>query len=400
MRCHSPHRLRVGVAAALTLGGLVFCSSAAGASVTETSQAGQTVAVLSYERGSAADDTSRSTAPPASRSSPIPVHYSDFEVTVSRRGRRLVSDELRPTCRECTISPGGRPRSVRVIDVTGDAEPEVIVDLYTSNDGPGYEAQAYAPIESYYNSYVYFYVTEANGGAGGYRRAEGRFGGAVTYRLRDLERDGDLEFVTEDDRFALDFSTSRFPLRIWRVGQRRFENVTERYPATIARHARRAWRSYLRLRRARRPVDGALAVYLADLYLLNRGQVGWKRLRRLARPDLRYPNEVGVDEQGREGQSWQGYLRFLRQILRRTGYAAGTSTGDGAPRCASGLVVITKRRAVSCVRGKRIFANWARDVWPEDNRFFDCFVTSRVGTAGVCEHGPRPRSRRFRWRMR
>ncbi len=130
-----------------------------------------------------------------------------------------------------------------------------------------------------------------------------------------------MEFVTEDDRFTLDFYPPRFPIRIWRVENQRFENVTKRYPGTVARHARGMWRSYLRLRREQRPVDGALAVYVADLYLINRGGDGWKQLRRLARRDLRYPNEVGVDEQGEDNQSWEGYLRFLKQILRRTGYA-------------------------------------------------------------------------------
>jgi hypothetical protein len=407
MRRYYPHRLRGVVATALALGGLVFCSSAAGTPITETSQAGQTAAVLSYELEPLDSAASNPSAPAAFPSSPSPRFYSDFKLKVSRRGRLLVSDELRPTCRECDIYPGGRQRSVRVRDVTGDGEPEVIVDLNTFNYGPGPEAGAYDSTEVYYTSYVYSYVAELNGGAGGYRRAEGRFSGGynglgegdVTYRLRDLKRDGRLEFVTEDDRFALDFYPPRLPLRIWRLGPRGFENVTKRYPETIARHARRMWRSYLRLRRARRPVDGALAVYMADLYLLGRGDQGWERLRRLARRDLRYPNEVGVDRQGRENQSWQGYLRLLRQILRRTGYAAGDSTA-ATPGCTSRLVVITKRKAVPCASAKRIFANWASDLWPEDNHSFDCYVTSLSGTAGICENDLLPRSHRFRWRMR
>lgn len=303
-------RLHVWVAAFVTVLGLVFCSSASAESLTEASQAGQTAAVLSYELAPLHFTASDPAAPLAFRSSPYVRSYSDFRVAVVRRGRRLVSQNLGPTCSECTTSPGGRRRSIRVRDLTGDGEPEVIVDLYTYDWSRSDHA--------YYYSYVYSYVAEDNGGTGGYRRATGRFGWRnANYRLRDLGQDGKLEFVDEDDRFALAFSLSgdsRFPIRIWRIENRHFQNVTKRYPRTVARHARRMWQTYRRQLRQRSPVDSALGTYMADLYLIDRGPVGWKHLRRLASSGLLYDYELG-------GDSWTEYLRYLKRFLRRTGYA-------------------------------------------------------------------------------
>ncbi len=171
-------RLRVGVVAVVVLAGFVFCASATALSETsrsslrETSRLGPTAAVLRYEREIGIRDES---------------YYSDLRLTIVRQGQRLMSDTMRPTCTNCSLSPVRRPRSILVRDVTGDAEPEVIVDLYTYVDN-SVEANEYAPVDSYYNSYVYSYVAEDNGGAGGYRRTEGRFGSGfqnnVNFRLR------------------------------------------------------------------------------------------------------------------------------------------------------------------------------------------------------------------------
>lgn len=272
----------------------VFCSSAFAEPVREASRTGRTVAVLNYERQPGPDVDA----------------YSDFTLAISRQGRRLVRETLRPTCGECDISPGGRRRSVRVRDLTGDGEPEVVVDLYAFDWGRSDHA--------FFYSYVYSFVAADNGGAGGYRRAKGKFGWRnANYRLRDLGHDGTFEFVDEDDRFALAFTLSgdsRFPIQIWRIENRRFREVTKRYPGTIARHARMLWRTQDRRLRENRAVDGVLAAYMADLYLINRSGEGWQRLRQLASRGLLREDVLG-------GESWERYLRRLKRFLRRTGYA-------------------------------------------------------------------------------
>lgn len=64
-------------------------------------------------------------------------------------------------------------------------------------------------------------------------------------------------------------------------------DVTRRYPQQIHSNAFRNWQYYLEARKQGYEVKGLLAAYLADKYLLNQGQDGWRRLQQVYREDDR-----------------------------------------------------------------------------------------------------------------
>ena len=189
--------------------------------------------------------------------------------------------------------PGG---ALRVRDLDGDGEPEVVVDSYLG-----------APHCCWYTD-VYRYLPRRRV----YRPSIG-FWGNVSARLVDLGRDGPSEFQTADNRFAYAFTSfagSAFPIRIFRFDHGRFVDVTRRFPKPVRSDAAKLFRDYLAERR--RPngdVGGILPAWLADQYLLGRGPAGWAVLRRAVRRG--------------ELQQWEDpktYLRKVRFFLRRTGY--------------------------------------------------------------------------------
>ncbi|HEU0303487.1 MAG TPA: hypothetical protein VFR32_02795 [Gaiellaceae bacterium] len=188
---------------------------------------------------------------------------------------------------------------VRVRDLDADGEPEVWVDRYTGG--------AHCCLESRFFRWL------------PRRRAYARtFHGwaDVGYRLRNVDRQGAVELVSADARFAYvftSFADSAFPIRIWEFDRGRLRDVTRRFPARVEADAQAHWRDYLRRRRSG-DVRGVLAAWLADQYLLGREDAGWEALTTaLRRGDLEGPN--GIWPTGRR------YLRELRAFLVKTGYA-------------------------------------------------------------------------------
>jgi hypothetical protein len=222
----------------------------------------------------------------------------DARLTITRAGRTLVDVDLtRVGCSDCpTWRPAGR-FVVRSLD--GDAEPEVLVDLYTG----GAHCCTY--------SLIYRYVPES----GSYAR-QTQWWGNVGYRLIDLDRAGAPEFVSSDDRFASAFTgyaASANPIRLWRYDAGRMLDVTRRFPREIERDARQLWRLYLKERR--RDVRGILAAWLADQMMLGRVTEGWRALETARRRGELGPDKVEFGEAfGRR------YFAKLRSFLRRTGY--------------------------------------------------------------------------------
>jgi hypothetical protein len=137
---------------------------------------------------------------------------------------------------------------------------------------------------------------------------------------RDYGDDGVIELVGDDFRFRGLFTCGACgprPIRIWHYGLRRFEVVTEDFPAKIRSHARRMRRFYARVRRRDEAafVKGALTPYVADLCLLDRCGAGFRLVRAaIRRGELARRSPFDVSPLGRE------YLRALKRFLRRTGY--------------------------------------------------------------------------------
>jgi subtilisin-like proprotein convertase family protein len=228
--------------------------------------------------------------------------YLMLRLRIARRGRTLFDappHRVRPYGDSTTpvFWQSGGP--VRVRDLDGDGEPEVLVDLY------------WGGAHCCYYTDVYRYVRAR----GAYRLGVG-FWGDLHPTLRDLDGDGRPEFETGDDRFAYvftGFATSVFPIRILRFDHGRFVDATRRFRRLIRRDAAKLYALYRSERRKPNgDVGGILPAWLADEYLLGRGPAGWPVLREAVRRGEIQPWE-----------SPRSYLRKVRFFLRRTGYIRG-----------------------------------------------------------------------------
>lgn len=227
-------------------------SGVAAGSITKTS--GAVSATLSWEAGEFA--------------------VSDPRLTVSRGGT-LVSDlSLADVCKSCVFL-GDDPEypdfsSLKVGDLDADGEAEVIVDTFSG----GAHCCTTARIYSFRPA------------TGTYRRARSYNFGNGGYQLRDLSGDGRLLFSADDDAFAYAFASyaaSARPPKVlaFSTATGRFTDMTRRFPALIRKDA-----AYLlkEIRKAKAAPDheiqGALAAYVAEQYLLGKGSVGKAELAR------------------------------------------------------------------------------------------------------------------------
>lgn len=159
-----------------------------------------------------------------------------------------------------------RPQALRVRDLDGDGEPEVVVDLYTNG--------AHCCL----HSLIYRYDVAAEVPYGALRHVWGNPG----YRVRDLDGDGVPELRSADDRFAYTFAAYAFsglPLQIWRLVEGELVDVTTSFPALLRGDAARWWRFYVRGRHDEgSDVRGVFAAWLAEKYLLGERGDGLARL--------------------------------------------------------------------------------------------------------------------------
>jgi hypothetical protein len=195
--------------------------------------------------------------------------FDDFrfragDLQIVRNGQTLF-DEV-PTSRPCDKSICA-PVSLKVLDLDGDGEPEV---LYTGDTG-GKHCCVVAQ--------VYWLLADASG----YSAIPHDFGQAG-YQIADLDRDGRAEFVSADSRFAAfrrGSGTTALPLAIWRYDRTAFTDVTSHFPRLVRRDLRGFWNGYLKVRRRR---DGAwlsqLAAWTADEYRIGRRAYAMGVLRR------------------------------------------------------------------------------------------------------------------------
>jgi hypothetical protein len=224
----------------------------------------------------------------------------DPHLTIARAG--VASFDGAPTvdCRDtCLYAASGRRDSpLQVVDLDGDGEPEVLVDVYTGGAHCCAETQAfrfdgatYAPIA----------LQWGNGG----------------YELKDLDGDGRPELVGQDDAFAGAFTSyagSFFPPRVvdfdaTAPGAERV--VTAKFPALARANARQALHLLRKVRRQRQETLGLVAAYVADLYLQGRG--------REVRPYLARARRRG-DLLTIDGAAPRSFERRLLAFLHRQGY--------------------------------------------------------------------------------
>lgn len=268
---------RVTIALAL-LGGSWFAAAATAATGTISASGGRVGASVTYE---------------VSRSFDTYVDASQITLSVSPADGR--SAQVFTTAELGFEYPDNLldlPRALRVRDLDGDGDPEVVLDTYWNGAHCCFETR----------------VASWSPKAGTYVLTTMLWGNSQP-ALRDLNGDGRPEFVGWDDRFAYALGTSyagsTFARRVWAWRGGRFVDVTRRYPILAARAMRSAWAEYVRRRRSdSRELASPLAAYLADAYSAGGAnpRVAWRRV--VAAEGARNPR----------------MLRGIRNQLRRWGY--------------------------------------------------------------------------------
>jgi len=266
------------------------------------------------------------------------------ELTILRQGQVLLERSL-PLGYGDDIAAPPEPwlcnlSDLRVLDLDGDAEPEVHLGNFSGG------------AHCCFSSLVYRYEwgggpSEPRDMAGG-DRAAGRYDptvqawGNASFELAELDlaepnptgpesRRRIPEWISRDDRFAYAFASyaaSFYPIQIWRYGEGRFTDVSRDYPEQVYSDAYRLWLRYQELRQtlplpSEREVitdesegqvylsviRSVLAAYMADKYILGQEADGWQRLEQL------YP--------------WRDRPAFIAKLRRHlwvTGYITGSFT--------------------------------------------------------------------------
>ncbi|HEY4094346.1 MAG TPA: hypothetical protein VGM33_02480 [Baekduia sp.] len=230
------------VLSALALALAALCVAAAPAlATTETASAGKVKATFSYKSAGQGK-------------------YTNLRLTVRRAGGTTF--RATPSAKGCAkpyCAPYGavsRQRSLKVRDLDGDGEPEVIVDLYSG----GAHCCEIA------------YVARFTGSS--YAATTQNFAD-VGYTLKPPAGHGKpMTFAGGDARFGYAFASfadSAFPVQLWTFAAGRFTDVTRKHPATVKADAARWMKAYLSRRDGTNAL-GILAAWVADEYLL--GQAG------------------------------------------------------------------------------------------------------------------------------
>ena len=225
--------------------------------------------------------------------------FTALWLTIDRAGATVFDAAVHiPTCQEPYCVPAGVFRdspTVRVKDLDGDGEPEVLVDVFTGGAHCCFATQILRFDNTSY-------------------RTRSHNWGDPGYRLADPDGDGRPEFRTADPRFAYAFASfadTAFPIRVlaWSNGQ--FIDVTRERAALIRADAKRWKRTYYRRRDGNRAL-GVLAAWTADQYLLGR--------RKQANRFLAREQRAGRLRSAAGWKSGRAFARQLKRRLRRWGY--------------------------------------------------------------------------------
>ncbi len=287
-------RCLVGAGVALALALVAAPAAGAATPKTETATSGPVAATLTYTREN--DYVAKDVR--------LAITRAGAPATVGRGG------DVAAGCRQCpgAMPIGGLPESqassLTLADLTGDGDPEVIVDLYTG----GAHCCSISAI------YGWDPATSS------YRRTIG-FWGDPGSSLTTLRGEPGQAIVTADFRFAYAFcayACSAMPEQVFRYQDFRLVDVTRQHPdriradlAGLQRMLRRAARS----REARFAVPGVLPAICANLYLLDRGAQCRRQLRTALRRGW-----LGTSAKGDVWPAGRRYAPAVLRALRTWGY--------------------------------------------------------------------------------
>jgi hypothetical protein len=161
----------------------------------------------------------------------------------------------------------GGASTIDLGDLDGDAEPEILVNLYTGG----------AHCCNW--SWVFKWQPKLKS----YSRAAHVWGDPL-YRLADLGHTDSLQLVSADDRFAsafADYAGSPLPVQVWTFEKGRFVDTTRRYANAVSADLAAKWRMY-QLAPSGAPLRGILAAWAADGCLAGGCTSSYARVKSLA----------------------------------------------------------------------------------------------------------------------
>jgi len=223
----------------------------------------------------------------------------DTRLTITRAGVVGFDRAIKKVVPDGAIIREDNPDDLKVVDLDGDGEAEVVVR--------GFSGGAHCcTVGGFYDwrGASYGEITE--------------FYGSYGFEIRDVGKNGKLEIESVDARLEDAFSShaaSWPPPRITRYvrsgGRARLRDVTRGYPSIIRKNAAEAKKRF----KLFKPQDGFLDAggvisgYVADQYLLGRGRVGLREIDRQTRL-----GRLGTRAQARK------FRRDLLRLLDRYGY--------------------------------------------------------------------------------
>jgi hypothetical protein len=153
------------------------------------------------------------------------------------------------------------PSILRVVDLDGDGEPEILVDTYSGG------------------AHCCTITRELTWDGTGYQSHDLDWQD-VTYSVEDVDGDGSQELVGSDPSFAYAFSSyadSAFPVLVYDLVGGVPADTTKKYPRLI-QHDAFHWFQAMRHAARGRDVRGLLAAYAADEYLLGQGATATREI--------------------------------------------------------------------------------------------------------------------------
>ena len=183
-----------------------------------------------------------------------------------------------------------RPSLAEIVDLNGDGQLEVIVDLHSGMRGRA----------------SLIYGTTEGGSYGLTLRQEWAIN---NYQIEDLDSSGTPEFVAVDRRLSGHFASqvaTGYPKQIWQYRQGELQDVTTDFPEAVRQSAQRMWEAAEDAQARDSEHRGYLAAYLANKANLGEADRAWSRIA-LADP-------AGATD---------GYFENLVSVLSGFGYDVG-----------------------------------------------------------------------------